>query len=569
MKKSIKTEKIYIFIALLVTTIVLGANILKYNITSTDDGYLHLIKVIGVSEIIKIKQFPPIINPGFCNGYAINLFYNPLTTYISLIIGNIFNNYALGIKLMLFTMLILAMMFMYYFMKKVTNRKDISIVAAIFYVTGSYYLSNIYIRGAIGECAALSFLPLLFLGMYSLFSSDGKSHYFISIGAIGLLLTHNITTLFAFVICIVYVLININKLKDVKIVKKILINIVFIIGVTLFFIYPLGLHRISSDYVVFNSNLMRTTGENVSKNIIQLKELFLKTNNHEIIFKFNPVQLILFLLNIYCIKYVDKKYKKLYIFSIAFTIICSISAACTKLWLNMPDIFCIIQFPWRLLGFSGFFMSIVSAINLVILLEKVILKNQSKKFNIIFIVIPIAMLSLFLAYKNNDNINIEKNIDEKSITFINNNKNNIRYENINREYLPCKTYKTLYENPEDVYKSKITVLDGDISIGTEKKDNLRYEAIINYSKKNTKLEIPFLYYYGYNAYLEKANSSKTKIAINESKSGFLEIEIPKDIENAKLTVEYKTPISYYVVYIISFIMLICFIIYIVKYKSQI
>ena len=271
-------------------------------------------------------------------------------------------------------MLVLSMFFMYYFMKTITKRREISIVSAIFYVTGSYYLSNIYIRGAIGESAALAFLPLLFLGIYNLFNSDGKKHYFISIGAIGLLLTHNITTLFAFVIFIktsiidicclfiflflvyfIFTLININKFKETEIIKKVLINVIFIIGITLFFLYPLGLHKIFGDYVVFNSELMRTTGSSVSENVIGLKDLFIKTNNHEIIFNFNLIQLILFLASVYCIKYVDKKYKKLYIFAISITILCSISSVLKILWLIMPDILCIIQFPWRLLGFSGFF----------------------------------------------------------------------------------------------------------------------------------------------------------------------------------------------------------------------
>ena len=96
MEKNNKIEKLYILALFVIVAFVLGVNILKYNITSTDDGYLHLIKIIGVSEIINTKQFPPIIMSGFCHGYAINLFYNPFTTYISLILGNIFTNYALG-----------------------------------------------------------------------------------------------------------------------------------------------------------------------------------------------------------------------------------------------------------------------------------------------------------------------------------------------------------------------------------------------------------------------------------------------------------------------------------------
>ncbi len=559
MEKNNKIEKLYILALFVIVAFVLGVNILKYNITSTDDGYLHLIKIIGVSEIINTKQFPPIIMSGFCHGYAINLFYNPFTTYISLILGNIFTNYALGIKLMLLLMLVLSMFFMYYFMKTITKRREISIVSAIFYVTGSYYLSNIYIRGAIGESAALAFLPLLFLGIYNLFNSDGKKHYFISIGAIGLLLTHNITTLFAAIICMGFTLININKFKETEIIKKVLINVIFIIGITLFFLYPLGLHKIFGDYVVFNSELMRTTGSSVSENVIGLKDLFIKTNNHEIIFNFNLIQLILFLASVYCIKYVDKKYKKLYIFAISITILCSISSVLKILWLIMPDILCIIQFPWRLLGFSGFFMSVVSSINLIILLEKIFLKNNKENNKIIYIAIPIAMMSLFFAYKNDYDINIKSQRDEISTSFINENINNIQYANINREYLPSKTYRALYMDFESVNINEI-VVSGNADIVSEEKNDLKYKVLMNNVQKNTVIEVPFLYYYGYKAYLK--GDIEKELKIRESEYGFLEITIPKDIRNCQLIVEYETPMSYYVVYIISLISTILFIIYI-------
>ena len=39
-------------------------------------------------------------------------------------------------------------------------------------------------------------MPLLFIGMYNLFNQDGKEHYFITIGAVGLVLTHTVTTFY-------------------------------------------------------------------------------------------------------------------------------------------------------------------------------------------------------------------------------------------------------------------------------------------------------------------------------------------------------------------------------------
>ena len=554
-------ETIYIILAIILTLFVLGKTIFSYDISGTNDGYLHLIKIIGVNDIIESGQFPPIIEAGFCNGYAINLFYNPLTTYISLLCGVILNNFAYGIKLMLFIMMLLAIVFMYKFIKEFTGKKEIAIAAAIFYVTNPYYLSNIYIRGAIGESAALTFLPLLFLGLHNLFSGDKKKHYYITIAAAGLILTHNITTLYAAIISLIYVIFNIKKLKEKDVVIKVLINVGFIIGITLFFMFPLVLHRFSGDYVVFNSELMRNYGAKVSESAIELKQLFTEIEGQAVIFRFNIIQLILFIASIYCYKYIDEKNKKTYLIFIILAIICTLLSIFSSVWKIAPDILCTIQFPWRLLGFAGFFMSIVASINLFIILKKIF---NGKEENLLFIIIPITLISLIYANSLDYKDYTVKKDDDESIEFVEKNIDNIVYMNINREYMPSKTYINLNTNPNRISGASAIILEGNAEIKSENREELCYEIEFSNIDKNTKIEIPFLFYVGYNAYIEdEDNTNKVELEVKESEYGFLEIEIPNEYENARVVVEYKTPVSYYIVYVISFITLIGFIIYIV------
>lgn len=567
MEKSKKyLEKVYIVIAILLTLFILGKVIIDSNICGTNDGYLHLIKIIGVNEIIKQGQFPPIIDAGFCNGYAINLFYNPLTTYISLICGLIVNNFALGIKIMLIIMMFLAIIFMYMFLKNVTKKTGVAIAGAIFYITNPYYLSNIFIRGAIGESAALTFLPLLFLGLYNLFNGDRKKHYFITIAATGLILTHNITTLYAAIISGIYVLINFRKLKEKDVLIKILTNILFIIGMSLFFIYPLILHRFSGDYVIFDSDLMRTNGARVASSVITFKELFTEIPSQAVIFRLNIIQVVLFVLSIFCYRFIDKKDRKIYLSFIIFAILSVILCMTKNIWKIAPDILCNIQFPWRLLGFSGFFISTIAGINLFIILKKIF---KNKENGLIFIIIPIALLSLLYAYSLDYKDYTVKKDDNESIEFINNNINNINYMNINREYMPSKTYKALSQNPERVDGESIFIIKGDANIESANKNELVYNIMLTDIKENTSIEVPFLFYKGYNAYIENDKNGKRDIDVKESDYGFLKIDIPKEYENGMIKVEYKTPTSYYIVYIISFMTLIGFIINIISSNIKI
>ena len=567
MEKSKKyIEKIYIIIAILLTLFILGKVIIDSNICGTNDGYLHLIKIMGVNEIIKQGQFPPIIDAGFCNGYAINLFYNPLTTYISLICGLIVNNFALGIKIMLIIMMFVAIIFMYMFLKNVTKKTGVAIAGAIFYITNPYYLSNIFIRGAIGESAALTFLPLLFLGLYNLFNGDRKKHYFITIAATGLILAHNITTLYAAIISGIYVLINFRKLKEKDVLIKILTNILFIIGMSLFFIYPLILHRFSGDYVIFDSDLMRTNGARVASSVITFKELFTEIPSQSVIFRLNIIQVVLFVLSIFCYRFIDKKDRKIYLSFIIFAILSVILCMTKNIWKIAPDILCNIQFPWRLLGFSGFFISTIAGINLFIILKKIF---KNKENGLIFIIIPIALLSLLYAYSLDYKDYTVKKDDNESIEFINNNINNIVYMNINREYMPSKTYIALYKNQERVKGDNVFILEGEALIESENKNELIYDIKLSDIKENTSIEVPFLFYKGYNAYIENDKNGKRDIDVKESDYGFLKIDIPKEYENGMIKVEYKTPTSYYIAYIISFVTLIGFIIYIISSNIKI
>ena len=561
MEKSKKyLERIYIVIAILLTLFILGKVVIESSICGTNDGYLHLIKIMGVNEIIKQGQFPPIIDAGFCNGYALNLFYNPLTTYISLICGLIVNNFALGIKIMLIIMMFVAIIFMYMFLKNVTKKTGVAVAGAIFYVTNPYYLSNIYIRGAIGESAAFTFIPLLFLGLYNLFNGDRKKHYFITIAATGLILTHNITTLYAAIISFIYVIINFNKLKEKDILIKLLINILFIVGLTIFFIYPLLLHSFSGEYVIFDSDLMRTNGERVASGVISFKELFMEIPGQEVIFRLNIIQVVLFVLSIFCYRFIDKKDRKIYLSFIIFAILSVILCMTKNIWEFAPDILCNIQFPWRLLGFSGFFISTIAGINLFIILKKIF---KNKENGLIFIIIPIALLSLLYAYSLDYKDYTVKKDDNESIEFINNNINNIVYMNINREYMPSKTYIALYKNQERVKGDNVFILEGEALIESENKNELIYDIKLSDIKENTSIEVPFLYYKGYSAYIENEKNGRKEIDVKESDYGFLKIDIPNEYENGMIKVEYKTPITYYIVYIISFVTLIGFIIYIV------
>ena len=72
---------------------------------------------------------------------------------------------------------------MYYFMKKITKDKNVSILGSALYMVMPYHLTDMYIRGSVGEFLSFIFIPLVFLGLYNLFNEE-KKDWLLVIGAV-------------------------------------------------------------------------------------------------------------------------------------------------------------------------------------------------------------------------------------------------------------------------------------------------------------------------------------------------------------------------------------------------
>ena len=76
----IKRNRWIHYAIIIIVGIILSMPLAKIQIRDTHDGFLHLLRMVGTNNALKIGKIPPIVVPYFCNGggYAMNLFYNPL-----------------------------------------------------------------------------------------------------------------------------------------------------------------------------------------------------------------------------------------------------------------------------------------------------------------------------------------------------------------------------------------------------------------------------------------------------------------------------------------------------------
>ena len=128
------------------------------------------------------------------------------------------------------------------------------------------------------------------------------------------------------------------------------------------------------------------------------------------------------------------------------------------------------------------------------------------------------------------------------------------------EYLPSKAF-----NNKDYIALRTQepiIQDGNCIIEQSVKDKLAITFNIREVQEETKIELPFIYYLGY-----EADLNGKRLEISESENGFIQITIPKG-EEGKIHAKYVGTKIYYAAFVISIIGAISLISYIVIYEIK-
>ena len=576
--ENIRKDKVIHYIIIIAASLIAAIPLINLRIYGTDDGYVHMLRIFGMEQILKEQNFPPFIYSKFANGfgYAINLFYSPIVTYGPLFFRIFGLHYYTCLKLFAYSTILISCFTMYNFLYDVSKKREIAILGAVIYAFIPYRLETIFNRFAIGEFTAYIFFPMLFHGLFNLLKGDGKKHYYIAIAAIGLILTHTISTEYSAIFALLYIVFNFKQLKNKGVIRKIAINVIFILAITAFFTVPLMEHKILGNYVIFNSTSMKSLPSDVQNSTIKISQLFKDIGEvNGVSFKIGIPLIILTLLGIVSYKKVDKNIRSEYI---TFTAIAMISLAMvTKLfpWIIMPKILTTLQFAWRMQAFFEFALSIICAINLYYFID-IICKKSSKNskdtkvhtktenlYNMLLLFAIIVIITSMMKIDYNYSYEKEKFLTDEEYETKINEKNSIW--SINREYLPEKVdVKKLGKSYLDYRENRVYVLDGNATIINEKKEDLQLEFDIENYKANTILELPYIYYLGYTVTTEQ----NEKIQVFESDNGMLAIKLDENIESAHITVKYTGTIIEKVSYLISAISIITFIGYVIYSKKQ-
>lgn len=334
------------------------------------------------------------------------------------------------------------------------------------------------------------------------------------------------------ILCAIYLIGQGKKLKNRRIRNKILISAIFILMITSFFWVPLIEHKQAIDYEVFKPGRMERTEVLIAFKL-SLLELFITPSNHIWIYEIGILSIILLLASPIAIKKLKRKwihtdFYYFYLFSLIGGIVCVIMTLKIFPFEYLPSILKMIQFSYRLLEFSSFFFAFVVAVNAKLVIRKI--KYRDIAIILILLILISIPLTTHLLYT--EELNEERLIETVPVTA---NTGRVHAGCASFEYLPCKAFEN--RSYLETRSDEVKVLEGEAQIEEAKKEGAKLSCKLKNVAENTKIELPYIYYLGYEITLKKEDKS-IKLETYETENGFLGTTLTP-IEQGTLELHYE------------------------------
>lgn len=571
-----KLKKSYPYIFIVLICILPSILLLKDGFVKGHDNEFHYAQIQDLYDSWKNGHFFSHLNYEVCHsiGMGVRLMYASFSHFITVVIAYLFSPFGISLtssmKLVIFLSILLSGIFTYHFVNHITDNCFVSLVAAAIYVLFPYRYTDVYVRNALAETVAFTFIPLAFDGIYQILHNDeGSTKPFLkTIAAVVLLFyTHNITFIYTVVFLMFFVLFFYKNLFIRIKERKFWIYTISSLGIMLMLVswllIPLIAHYSLDNYRIFDAESMRTGLENmlteidrtfiflgcgVSYNHAKEAYLFVVTSillmsvvqtlrkyyfskNSSILgisgllaLLFSICLIVSFVKDVRPIFYVGlgievfisfilvepKKGKvnlPTLLSSLFLLVICFMMATTKGIWKVLPDVLYTIQFPWRLWAFFALFLGMFIAI---------ILDELSQGFNSITLIFAPIFATVFLVIisptSNEYDISSDNKIDI-SDTY------NMYGAGWQLEYFPIVVYegpKTDYwwrlyqliseEQTDEIFK-EVGIFNGKGSFSNyEFNDNVISFDLI-VEEGNVLVEVPRVYYLGYKITLENDNGS--------------------------------------------------------------
>lgn len=344
----------------------------------TADGTFHFERILSLENIfhspVDFKYFNH-------NGNMTSLFYPWLTAYPMYLLLCITKTYMGAYYLFWILMTFLTLEITYQVMRKISHNEFMAIVSSIVYTFSISRTINISERFAFGEGLAMTFLPIVLLGVYQIFySDDNKIHWYsLALGMTLIAYTHILSLVMAVILVAFFFIAalihrKITWTKFLALVKAGVVSLFMTAGV---FIPMLQMY--------LNVKINPPLQWDLANTALSLKESLDRTLSNLLTSKdtLGIVLLVLFIISLIAILKVKSVFiKDCVVGSILFILLTSTVMP----WKLLQPILGQIQFPWRFFVIATLLVSFAGTYTIFSLVKKIEFK------------IPVAILIILAAF---------------------------------------------------------------------------------------------------------------------------------------------------------------------------
>lgn len=532
-----------IVLTLLGITLLVSLPLLHYGIAEGHDLPFHFMRIEGLTQELKRGNIYPYIMSDCVDGYGYptSVYYGSLFLYFPALLRVLGFELTIAYKLYVFANNILSVIVSYRCFKRMAGKKNIALVMSLAYVTCPYRLIDIYVRAAVGEYTAMTFLPIVAYGMWRIYSITSnerqewlKTSIILTIGISGVLQSHILSVEMTVFFAAITALLCIKKTLRVRSFIVYILTIVETIILNAFFIVPFLKY-----YLYEYTKIKQKIGGNPciqsdGAYITQLFSFFSETEGHSVVYNLNyrmgmTVGMLLMLtVVVSAVLIIYKKMSRMGIVLFALTVF--------SLWLstdmfpwdfistNVPggNLLAQIQFPWRLLSVASIFSTLLFGQVLNELsFDKINLKYRElaqKGILVLCAVISIVSTLIF----------VSKYVDEAEKILSPNDVSGIDMKEsiIGGEYL-------LAETNIDELLGEI-IIHGNADVDIINRNGTEIDLAAKVGNGDAEISIPIFAYYGYYA----TDNRGEEITISKGKNGEIVLNLPKEF-NGDIHIGYR------------------------------
>lgn len=526
-----------------------------YRISGGHDINFHLMRIEGLAEGLRMGQFPVKIQPAWYEGfgYGCSVFYGDIFLYVPAVLR------LLGLPLQwaykFYVVMIQAgtIAIASYSFNHIFKEKKVALVGTALYALAVYRLMNIFVRGAVGEYTAMAFLPLVAYALVLLLKQESqkadlkKGGLLLALSMTGILQSHILS---AEMVCIVLAVICVIYIRRIL---KVQVFVAFVKAVCLALLLNLGFLVPFADYMVtgkFNVNAING-GWRVEQNIqdygafvSQLCKPFYGAGGGNLPRNLGTegempigvgLSLVLALAAFVLLAVMlDREEKKQYAWKLAgvsafISIIALFMSTCYFPWEALRKsnvliryIVINLQFPWR--------FCTIASVALVILwcsLMQLSLQKWNKK---IVMSITGGILGLAVITAGTFMVDVLREGNAFQAVFAQDMDTNVES---GEEYLPVNAISDYFDE-ENLYQGEGVAVSDFIREGIR-----LHFTCANNSNTEQVLEVPLLYYKGYEAIFDSAGT-QMEIPCSAGNNQVVSMMIPAGL-SGRITVDFKEP----------------------------